>query len=67
MAFSLIVCLTAFGRFENMNGEYLTTPTPGAKGKYNTNWSEVRSPSLLHSSSLASSRLTDARKFGRSL
>ena len=27
--------------FENMNGEYVTTPTPGAsEGEYNTKWSE---------------------------
>jgi hypothetical protein len=26
--------------FENMNGEYVTTPTPHAKGRFNTNWSE---------------------------
>ena len=37
--------------FENMNGEYLTTPTPGcargapscARGNYSTKWSEYRS------------------------
>ena len=35
------VCLAA-APFENMNGEYLTTPTPNApKGAtYNTRWSE---------------------------
>ena len=25
--------------FENMNGEYLTQPTPNATGSFNTNWS----------------------------
>ena len=28
------------GAFENMNGEYLTTPTPNAKGSFNTKWND---------------------------
>merc|ERR1712137_1198102 len=26
--------------FENMNGEYVITPTPNAKGSFNTKWNE---------------------------
>jgi hypothetical protein len=39
----LLTASSSLGVGENMNGEYITSPTPNAKpGKYNTKWSEYK-------------------------